>query len=337
MTIVHRRRARPTIRLLREDLGSDWDSPAPRRHISEGRFDELHPLSDLPHPIIAKAVNSFGDDPAEDNYVGPIASSVQLRLLEIKSSQWRGGVWWDSKHDVSWLVVAGLAKGGHEDHDDFYNRIARGNTNGDTTPWLPTDQDVRLLKRETAARISTDWECDIQRQLLENLRAIQHGGSTRFTVALPVLEKGRLATITIEVAAIREPDYEADEITVEITPERGYAGGKLLWQLTTRVLISLNPPDQGWDRTADLFSNIAEPGSWSARVVELETLTAQNTLAESTPGEHAHYTHQKNLAEKTVNGTAVRALCGAYFVPTQDHGTMPHCPTCTERWNQLPA
>ena len=81
------RRARPTIRLLRDDLSSDWESPHPKRCLQTDDLTPLHPLSELPHPILAKAVSSFRDDPADDNYVGPIASSTNLPLLEIKAGQ----------------------------------------------------------------------------------------------------------------------------------------------------------------------------------------------------------------------------------------------------------
>ena len=143
---------------MREDLGSDWESPLPRRYLQTGELTSLHPLPDLPHPIIAKAVSSFGDDPADDNYVGPIACSTKIPLLEIKAGQWRGGVWSDPEGDVCWILVAGLAKGGHEDHDDFYMRVARESDSGDPTRWLPTAEDTWLLKRERAAQLLTDWD-----------------------------------------------------------------------------------------------------------------------------------------------------------------------------------
>jgi hypothetical protein len=129
---MHSRRARPTLRVLKEDLTSDWASPHPQRHLARGwkSYKDLHPLSELPHPIVTKAAESFGADPADDNYVGPISSSTHIRLLEIKNSQWRGGVWEDTTSGVCWLLVAGLAKGGHEDRDDFYQRIKRGNDVG---------------------------------------------------------------------------------------------------------------------------------------------------------------------------------------------------------------
>src|SRR6185437_7451713 len=105
------RRARPTLRLIQEDLTAGWESPQPRRLLVEGIPDALHPLSELPHPIVTKAMESFGPEAANDNHVGPIAASTQLRLMEVKTGQWRGGVWKDPGTGVHWLVVAGLARG----------------------------------------------------------------------------------------------------------------------------------------------------------------------------------------------------------------------------------
>lgn len=138
MSSVHSRRARPTIRVLVEDLQDGWASPYPRRKLAEADYDELHPLSELPHPIIAKAAETFGMVAAADHPAGPIASSTQLRLMEIKVAQWRGGVWVDPETGVHWLVVAGLAKGGHEDHDDFYERIKAGDVGAAPQRWAIT-------------------------------------------------------------------------------------------------------------------------------------------------------------------------------------------------------
>lgn len=87
MLRMHSRRTRPTIRLLVEDLHDGWSSPYPRRMLDDGDYDALHPLSELPHPIIAKATETFGMVAADDNPVGPIASSTQLRLMEVKVAQ----------------------------------------------------------------------------------------------------------------------------------------------------------------------------------------------------------------------------------------------------------
>jgi dihydrofolate reductase len=67
---VHSRRARPTIRLLREDLADGWESLGPLRSLASADHDALHPVSELPHPIITKAAESFGIHAADDNFVG---------------------------------------------------------------------------------------------------------------------------------------------------------------------------------------------------------------------------------------------------------------------------
>ena len=323
--------------MLKEDLADGWESPQPARSLADGAYDLLHPLSELPHPIIAKATESFGTNADDDNYVGPILSSTQLRLLEIKVSQWRGGVWADPDTGVHWLVVAGLAKGGHRDHDDFYHRVQRENDNSEHGRWLPTADDHRLLKRETAARLITGWELCVQELTLVALRKIHSGGSTRIVIPHPIPEQGALAEVTLNVAQVRESGYEADEIEAEIAPSSKYASSDLAWQLTLRVLMSLNPPEQGWDRYQDTFTNIAEPGAWVIRVAELESIVADRELVQSEAGRQSHYTHRLHLAGSTIEGRGVRALCGTFFVPTQDHEALPRCRTCQERFAGLPS
>lgn len=39
---------------------------------------------------------------------------------------------------------------------------------------------------------------------------------------------------------------------------------------------------------------------------------------------------------KTVEGGALRAMCGVFFVPTQDREALPVCPVCDEHFNALP-
>lgn len=335
--VLHNRRARPTLRMLREDLTAGWDSPFPLRWLSEDAYGELHPLSELPHPIVAKSAEWFGSDPAEDIVVGRIESSTHLRLSEVKCAQWRGAVWEDPASGVRWLVAAGLAKGEHEDHDDFYEKIRRQDHSGTTMQWLPTAQDIRLLNQETSAWLRTAWELQVQGQILEALRDARCGGSCRIAIAHPVAEQGEFARIDLSITPVREDDYEADEIELEIVPTSSrYAGSDLLWQLITRVLISINPPEQGWDRYKDTYSNIGEPGAWTARVAELGVLVERDELAVSEPGSTSHYAHRRHLADSTIDGTAVRSLCGVFFVPTRDHESLPHCPSCEELLAELP-
>ncbi|MGA4668889.1 DUF3039 domain-containing protein [Propionibacteriaceae bacterium Y1923] len=296
---------------------------------------DLHPLSHLDHPVIAKASSSFGSNPAEDNYECPIHSCTTVLLLEIKQSQWRGGVWQDPETGVNWLVVAGLAKGDHQDHEDFYKRVEREERHGDPSTWLPTPEDERLLKLETAARIRTEWELGIQSQILEILQQIHAGGCLRrdFNHLLPT--HGVLARVEVTVTQVREGDYEADEVFVEVFPTAA-ANHDLVWTLVQRILISIEPPEQGWDRYRDTYATIGEPGAWASRVEKLAALVAENNLAVSDSNAIAHYAHKGHIGYAVVHGKAVRALCGPFFVPRQDHASLPTCPTCEQRLAELP-
>ncbi|WP_342371857.1 DUF3039 domain-containing protein [Propioniciclava soli] len=299
-------------------------------------MDELQPLSELPHPLIAKSAQSVGPDATTDNVVGPIAVSTQFPLWEVKTGQWRGGIHLDPQSGVAWLVVAGLAKGDHEDRDDFYQRVQREHATGDPTRWLPTDLDQRLLKRETAARLMTEWELLIQRQLFDALRSVSGGGTTRVEIGHPHSGRGALAVLDITVTPVRDDSYEADEMEVTVMPASAQAGSALVWQLTIRSLITFSPPEQGWDRYRDTYSVIEEPGYFAARAAELAVMVNDHELAVSQPGGHAHFTHRHHLAGKTVHGEAVRALCGVFFVPKRDHEALPTCPRCEQRMDELP-
>lgn len=331
----HHRRARPTLRLLREDLTSGWESASAQRAIREGRLADLHPLSELQHPIIAKATDCFGESADDDNFVGPIGSSTHLPLKEIRQSQWRGGVWEDQETGVRWLVVAGLAKGGHEDRDDFYQQVGRVDTRGNVDRWLPTHDDVRLLKQETAERIRIQWELETQRAVLEALSLMHAGGSHRLTIQHPVPGVGQLASVDMTVEPVRDENHLADEILVEIKPDPKFAASNLVWQMTIRILISLEPPEQGWDRVGDTYTNIGTPGAWTDRQATLSQIVQSGDLAVSEPGSMSHYAHREHLAGTTINGEAVRALCGPFFVPRQDHESLPVCPTCAEKFAAL--
>ncbi len=339
---MHSRRARPTLRLLREDLTSQWDNPSFQRALDDGRLEDLHPLSELPHPIVKKAAESFGENPHDDNFVMPIKGISDPKLLEIKNTQWRGGVWHDPVHNVCWLVVAGLAKGGHEDHDDFYKIIGREAKSGDPQRWLPSDADIKLLKRETAARLRTEWELNIQAEVLAIMQRIRSGESERIHINHMIPSQGRLSTL--EIAYAEEPsDLEDDDSTiphesvlVEFFPEDKWAGGRLHWQLVIRTLTSLFPPEQSWDRYEETYSNIFEPGDLARRASELSDLVQEGVLAEVEAGTHSHYAHKEHIASHAISGKALRSMCGSYFVPTQDHGSLPACPQCHDLYTVLP-
>ncbi|WP_051800130.1 DUF3039 domain-containing protein [Catenuloplanes japonicus] len=330
------RRARPTLRVLQDDLRDGWESPhAPPRAGVQG-LDPLSPLSALPHPIIRKAAESFGDDPEHDTHLGRIKSSTRLVMLEIKTGQWRGGVWVDQEAGVCWLIAAGLAKGGHKDHDDFYERVKRADSTDETERWLPTDDDRRQLKREAAATLSIEWECDIQRRIVEVLRTIASGGTATFILPHPSGTAGKFGECTLTVAEQGDSDFKYEEVIVEIDLASEFRTSELGWQATIRILTVINPPETGWDRVGDTYSTIDDIGNLALRLDQLQEITDRGELAQSHPNNKAHYAHRRSLAISSVVGLSVRSMCGLFFVPYQNHETLPKCQACEERYETLP-
>lgn len=337
---MFRRRARPTLRVLKEDLSSGWRVSVQRRRLDHGSIIDLLPLSEVAHPLVEKALESFGDDPSADSPEGVIASSTRYPSAEIKIGQWRGAVWRDDATGVHWLVSAGLAKGGHQDRDDFYARLARAHEAGTADAWLPDVEDARWLKVETVSGARLRWELGIQESVLAALTAVASGGELTFAIPHPLPEKVKtadreVARVTVTVAPIRDDDTPRDEVVIEIDPPGRWAADPLLETATLRVLISIQPPEQSWDVAASVFSTFAEPDTYVERIHQLGEFVARGELGEPVPGESAHQAHRAHLAERTVEGRAVRGLCGVFFVPRQDYAVLPTCPRCESEHARL--
>ena len=320
------RRGRPTLRALRDDLGIDIDARS---------LDALSPLSSVDHPIVRKAAESFGADPGDDHHEGPVRSSTTVRLLEIRMSQWRGGIWIDDATGQPWLVTAGLAKGGHRDRDDFYKNVERAEATGATAGWLPTDLDRQQLRRERAASLMIDWELRLQELSGRALGSAIDGGAAHFSIPHPKPHENAIgaATLTLEPG----PDSGSpEELLVEIDLIDQHKGSNIGWQATLRILTTLDPRQVAWDRGGGIFSPAPGGVEFGTRVDQVLDMVARRDLADSIPNDRAHFTHRRSLTEATVIGRGVRALCGSYFVPTQDHEALLRCDVCDERFAALP-
>lgn len=334
---VHNRRARPTLRVLTEDLGSGWENPWPQRAIADARVEALHPLSELPHPIVGKATECFCQDPNEDNFIGVINCAKSVPFLEIKTGQWRGAVWRDPETGVHWLVAAGLAKGDHQDHDDFYEGLNRTFDASGEAKYFPSNSDTRLLNVETLSRMNVEWRLEIQRLTADALDIAKEHKTARFEVHHPTAKPRRVVgTWTVEIAPSKEPGLEAEDCVVSADIEPNFTATALAWQMRRAVLNALCPFDQAWDRYQETYSNITERGGWSERAALVRQHVERGELVEWIPGQAKHYCHRKNLAGSAINGTVVMGMCGVFFVPTQDHDKLPMCPECADAHGQLP-
>jgi hypothetical protein len=153
------RRARPTLRCLREDLAL----PLPR--VST-------PLEEIAHPLLAKAAERFIGEQAPHERIAAIDDQV---LFKVKVQRWRGAVWLDDG-ETAWLVAAGQREEGSP--DDFYaslaarGKAARARYNAEHSPPLATATHTAdlLPGREDELR----WLAEAAARTERRLRTIVH-------------------------------------------------------------------------------------------------------------------------------------------------------------------
>lgn len=323
------------MRLIGDDLKDGWADARARRALVDERFEDLCPMAELAHPLIAKACEWFGTNAQGDNYHQAIRCATSLGLLEVQAGQWRGAVWTDPATGVRWLVAGGLAKGNHEDSDDFWVRLEAIFTSGREHTLLPTDEDRRLLAIETGNALIFAWEMSLQAAVTEALTTITTGGSHRIEVRHPTKDL-LLAAIDVEMAIEPGDGYAVEAFVVTFGIEPQYRGSDLAWTMALRVLACVSPPEQEWDRFGDTMSVMTEVGHAAAQASVLSQCTSNGELCPSVPGNVSHWAHRRNLADSAVDGFAVRAMCGRYFVPFQDPIHLTVCPECDEIRDLMP-
>ena len=245
----HDRTTRPTVRLLHE-LNDGWSNSFQLRAISEERWEDIQPLSHLDHPILTKCRTALGENGVPNR---PISCSQDLRLIEIRSSQWQAGVW-TADDGTHWALAAGLAKGGHEDRDDFYEALKRQcSTPEGRQALLPTELDWYLLKRETAAQLLSEWELSVQDKVCQLLQEASHSGTARATIPhpLPPSKRDQQSTkretlATVELSITTEDGIE--DICLSFI-EQSKPNSRLAHRLEYRLLTCIAPPEQDWDKS----------------------------------------------------------------------------------------
>lgn len=320
-------RARPTLHLL-AGLDDGWDNAYQRRHIQERRWKELHPLALLDHPALAKAVEQFGSDPAGDISKGTIACTGNLHLQKVRAGQWRAGVWADPATGVRWVVSAGLAKGGHKDADDFYERL-KVLSKSTLETLLPTQEDYILLRRETVAAAMIEWRLDLQCLVSQMLtEAMAKGESMRENVPHPRVGEA-MAKVCVTWSANHEPDYDCEDIVVEFF-DVAQPNSSLTTVMLTQILTSIAPPSQDWDVVGGIYSALEEQGHAERQLAALRQASEDKLVLEPQRGQLAHYAHRRDITTNAINGDALRSLCGKFFVPMQDPSRFATCPECAE-------
>ncbi|WP_371828370.1 DUF3039 domain-containing protein [Rhodococcoides fascians] len=132
----------------------------------------------------------------------------------------------------------------------------------------------------------------------------------------------------ISVMYVRAEDGMPHELLVEITPLSWAVPGLLEWAEQI-VLASICPRESRWGST---FSATRIHSIDVDSTEELDGICRGELSADHPgrmePGTLAHVVHTYRLTESIVDGDPVQGVCGQWFVPRQDHVSMPLCDVC---------
>ena len=344
---------RPTLRVLRECLKNpdDWVDPEQCRSIARNDFKGVIPLSGLRHPAImaGKSLSTNEDSGAN---LTIFKHSVRARLKsiwrEIRSEQWRGLVTQPEVGSRWWLLHAGLKRTG--DRSNVYNQVERLG-DSEIRSLYPVQDDHDLLALETSAMANRRWRMDCLTTLIDTIANAASSTETHHAAELPPPPSRTVSPLTIEIELVRL-NYDEDP-TFE-TPVEVLLSLRLIdWDddavrqaVVPQLVGFMDPQKERWsvhtvqDKVTIYSVEITEARlSQLTAAVELEGMegTFLTGAIVAPTNNSAHYIPKGTLVEAYVDGMEVRALCGQWFVPTQDHTDKPVCSSCEKELESLPS
>jgi hypothetical protein len=318
--------ARPTLRCLRDDLTEDWQDARQRGALHDAPM-VLPAFDTLDHPVVRHAASVFDGKPDTDAQRQGITGLTNPMWFKLKTGRWRGAVWEDDDGQA-WLCAAGLRR--EKESTDFYAYFMSEVTGGGPGQFLPTDEDRRRLRVERAETALADWERGLHQGACDALVAAQEAGTGSFVV--PGIGEGSADLSTVEIEAVLIDDEDGADGVAEVVvtfARTDWSHIDLAERADLIVLAAVQPDEQSWDpsslATGPIYSLVMSPAELDALVAAVDR---DGEPGVSNPGTTAHYAHRGHLTASTVEGSSVRGLCGKWFVPRQDHDSMPTCDRC---------
>lgn len=345
---------RVTLRCLTEDLHTDWGVADHKRavvelssraervasgnatdsHVAEV-LERLPELNRLDHPIVRHFDEAFaGDVDVRESITG----LKDPHWWKQKTNRWRGAATDHAVVDAGsvWLCAAGLRAGG-ERTKDFYARFVDRIQRVGAASVLPTDADRVVSRTSGKLNAISAWSLQVQVTVLTLLHAAKNHNAGGASVTIPAPSRSGDGAASVEVSldlAIEEVDGdEMVECLLTVTA-LGHENGRWAEEVAFKARGILNPDAALWRLSVTGDTSITHSAMLDDAVFSLASDVAAGeplTAAASQGlrlGTVAHYSPREQLTDATVDGVAVPALCGYWFVPMRDHEGLEVCPTC---------
>lgn len=349
---------RVTLRCLCKDLTEDWGDVSQHRNYTilwdALRADEKDSgignlLDSLPtvvmadHPLVRSFSASFESGSTEVRRES-ISGLTAPRWWKQKVARWRGAA-----TDAAmlgdgevWLCAGGLRAAG--DDRDFYRSFTSQIATGGANQFLPDQHDRRLQRIEAKIARREAWSKQIQ---LSALICLEHAYSGKNPVPLhvPAPSPNRVETpllhLEFDVAEEAADGEEIIEFQLRVSSQ-DVSKPSLVEEAVNSIREVVEPVVEKWRLLPGLgndliWSTIVSRDAISTAVSAVELGELPDSIAAS--GFHfavrAHYAETNALVDATVDGDAVRGLCGTWFVPTANPDGLDVCPVCADAYEDM--
>jgi len=350
---------RVTLRCLCDDLDCDWANVSEqkrfrqlRRACAPGNPDSevAQALESVPttacaaHPLVASFFSSFeSDDPSVLRE--SISGLANPHWWKQKVSRWRGAAT-DSTlvgDDEAWLCAGGLRASGEA--RDFYARFMSSVTRAGPEQYLPADADRRVQAVEEKVARRDAWLEQLRLSVLVCLAAVDATGESQelhVPGPSPASTEDPLTHLVFTLIRVEDSSDELIELILQINDldhERQY----LALTACEAARSVIEPVTDAWDVAAgkgtdQIWSVLVDGTLLRIASSAKESGRLPSHLCDSRPtlAIQAHYAPKGQIVDATVEGNAIRGLCGKWFVPTGNPDGLPTCPICKRAHDDLP-
>lgn len=296
--------------------------------------------------LLEDAHRGFADGGTPSRHEGATAAygDTVYEVRDHAGAGWRGAIIMDNDGDP-WLVFV-------DKHDQFHASVANalnrdkgelrktGKTKGAALNYVPGPLDVRVRGYEDERLRDLQQQRDLIAQLRDGLREAHATGSV-VTVRTPEdPDETRLqkcVEYTVEVTH-GEPAETVEEAnlstsTVTLVVPMGAGSYKMENLLVSCGVVYVQPDanyrEPLYSKTSALRLDLYVTHAKLAQLLSDADTDATGFPPVATPPDRLHWVHSPQHIEGVVTGSAVRSLCGGWFVPTQSESAdLPVCAGC---------
>ncbi|MDN3310431.1 DUF3039 domain-containing protein [Microbacterium oryzae] len=304
---------------------------------------QMPPMCRLGHPLIRAFDDQFSGEDDGDHLRQSIKSVKDRQWLkQTFGTRWRGAAVILADEDgveTVWLGAAGYHRAGSP--EDFYARFSVDCAAG-SDGFLPREEDRVLRAVENKVARLGAWKLQLHLTSLLLLHSALQAEEVPYTVDVRSPDGSELLQMEMTVVSSMLRGAIVKELLVVLSPS-GWEKATLREIASRVVCTAIDPNMEAW-KDAPLdgpamshWTAITESAISQARAAaESGEIHEDARPGEVRLGTIAHYAPRDSLTRSTVEGEAVRAMCGHWFVPTADHEHLPRCATCHDNYEKLP-